>query len=96
MGLMLAFFFGFFVVFFCISIFTLTTTKKVNKGSFFERLNIKHHFCKYNFSLNQKFEFFIESFDSTSIATITNRYDIKKTVYELGQNRVKNLNKKHS
>lgn len=94
MGFMLAFFL--FLFFFCISIFTLTTTKKVNKGNFFERLNIKHHFCKYNFSLNQKFEFFIESFDSTSIATITNRYDIKKTVYELGQNRVKNLNKKYS
>lgn len=69
------------LAFFLFVFFTLTTTKKVNKGSFFERLNIKHYFCKYNFSLNRKFEFFIESFDSTSIATITNRYDIKKKLY---------------
>lgn len=93
MELMLAVFFLFF---FALAFLHSLRQKKVNKGSFFERLNIKHHFCKYNFSLNQKFEFFIESFDSTSIATITNRYDKKKTVYELGQNRVKNLNKKHS
>lgn len=79
MGFMLAFFF-LFVFFFALAFLHSLRKKKVNKGSFFERLNIKHHFCKYNFSLNQKFEFFIESFDSTSIATITNRYDKKNCI----------------
>lgn len=69
---------GIYVGVFLFVFFIFIMIKKVNKGSFFERLNIKYYFCKYNFLLNWKFEFFIEFFDLIFIVIIINCYDIKK------------------